>query len=102
MKEIMEVAKFIRKETDRADMYAYEAVKHKTEFPDMAQHYYNAAQAHLNIADDLHTGAARMIEMARRNGDAPTAVMLKVWEHEHEMMIDDRESVLRKMSMFKM
>lgn len=101
MREIMEVAKFIRKEVDRADMYAYEANKHKTEFPDMAQHYYKASLEHLTIADDLHSGAVRLIESARRGGAEPPEEMLKMWQFEHEMLIDAKECVMRKLDMYK-
>lgn len=101
MREIMEVAKFIRKEVQRADMYAYEAVKHKEQFPDLAQHYYKAAQDHLNIADNLHTGAERLIEISTRNGAQPSEMMKRMWEFEHEMQIEEKEAVLRKLEMFR-
>ena len=78
MREIMEVAKFIRKEVARADMYAYEAVKHKEQYPDLAQHYYKAAQDHLAIADSLHTGAVRMIDMTKRSGASLRVYLGKV------------------------
>lgn len=101
MKEIMEVAKYIRKEVDRADMYAYEANKHKEQYPDMAQHYYKAAQEHLSIADDLHNGAVRLIESTRRSGAQPSEEMMKMWAFEHEMLIDSKDCVLRKLDMYK-
>lgn len=101
MREIMEVAKFIRKEVARADMYAYEAVKHKEQYPDLAQHYYKAAQDHLAIADSLHAGAVRMIDMTKRSGANPPEAMLRMWEFEHEMQIEEKDAVLRKLAMFK-
>ena len=101
MREIMEVAKYIRKELDKADMYAYEAVKHREQYPELAQHYYHAAQEHLNIADELHNGAVRLIDQAKRNGADPTDEMRRMWNFEHEMMIDAKEAIQRKMAMFK-
>lgn len=101
MREIMEVAKFIRKELKHADEFAYEANKHREQFPDLAQHYHRAANEHLSIADDLHSSATRLIEHHRHTVGSPPAEMLKMWEFEHEMMIDEKECIIRKLSMFK-
>lgn len=101
MREIMEVAKYIRKELKMADEYAYEANKHKEEFPDMAQHYARAAQQHLDMTDELHRGAVRLIEMAKHTEPAPPAEMIRMWGFEHEMMLEEKECVLRKLDMYK-
>ena len=101
MREIMEVARYIRKELKIADEYAYEANKHKEEFPDMAQHYARAAQQHLDMTDELHRGAVRLIEMAKHTEPAPPAEMIRMWGFEHEMMLEEKECVLRKLAMFK-
>lgn len=101
MKEIMEVAKYIRKEMKIADEFAYEANKHKEQYPDMAQYYYRAANDHIAIADTLHQGAIRLIDTAKRTEPAPSHEMLRMWGFEHEMMLDEKECVMRKLDMFK-
>jgi hypothetical protein len=101
MREIMEVAKYIRKELKLADEFAYEANKHREQYPDMAQHYYRVANEHLNMCDELHNGAVRLIENHRRTDGEPPAEMLRMWSFEHEMMMDEKECVLRKLNMFK-
>ena len=101
MTEIMEVARYIRKEMKRADEYAYEANKHKGQYPEMAQHYYRAAQEHLALADELHAGAVRLIEDAKRRGETGTDEMRKMWTFEHEMMIDEKDCIQRKLDMYK-
>lgn len=101
MKEIMEVAKYIRKEMRCAEEYAYEANKHKEQYPDMAQNYFRAAQEHLTIVDTLHAGVVRMIEAAKRAGADPSDEMRKMWNFEHEMMIDEKDCVQRKLDMYK-
>lgn len=101
MKEIMEVAKYIRKELKMADEFAYEANKHREQYPEMAQHYYRVAQEHLTMTDELHNGAVRLIEQARRNGVAASDEMLRMWGFEHEMMLDEKECVMRKLEMYK-
>lgn len=101
MREIMEVAKYIRKELKMADEYAYEANKHKEQYPEMAQHYAKVAQEHLEMTDRLHHGAIGLIEMAKRTEPEPPAEMIRMWGFEHEMMLDEKECVLRKLAMFK-
>ena len=101
MREIMEVAKYIRKELKFADEYAYEANKHRDQYPDMSQHYYRADQEHLSTADTLHAGAVRLIDNAKRTGADPTDEMKKMWNFEHQMMIDEKDCILRKLDMYK-
>lgn len=101
MREIMEVAKYIRKEMKMADEFAYEANKHKEQYPDMAQHYFRAANEHIAIADNLHQGALRLIDIAKRTEPAPSHEMIRMWGFEHEMMLDEKECVMRKLDMFK-
>lgn len=101
MKEIMEVARYIRKELKTADEYAYEANKHKEQYPEMAQHYYRSAQEHLTVADELHNGAVRLIDMAKRDGLEAPEEMRKMWAFEHEMMIDEKDCIQRKLAMYK-
>lgn len=101
MREIMEVAKYIRKELRMADEFAYEANKHKTEYPEMAQYYYRVAQEHLAMTDELHNGALRLIEHAKRAGAEPSEMMLRMWTFEHELMLEEKECVMRKLEMYK-
>lgn len=101
MMEIAEIAKYIRKEMKVADTYAYEAYKHRDQYPELAQKYYKAAVEHMEIADDLHAGAVRMIDDYKRSGHESPEIMRAVWSHEHDMMMDDRECVQRKLDMYK-
>ena len=101
MKEIMEVAKYIRKEMKMADEYAYEANKHKEQYPEMAQHYYKAANDHLEVADELHQGALRLIDTAKRHEPAPSHEMIRMWGFEHDLMLEEKDCVMRKLAMFR-
>ena len=101
MREIMEVSKYIRKELKRAEEYAYEANKHKHEYPDMAAQYYRAAHEHLEIVDDLHLGVIKLIEAAKRGGAVPTEAMRKMWDFEHDMLIEEKADIVRLLDMYK-
>lgn len=101
MREIMEVSKYIRKELKRAGEYAHEANKHKTEYPELANQYYRAANEHLTIVDDLHGGAVKLIEASKRSGAMPTEAMKRMWELEHEMLIEEKAEIMRMLDMYK-
>ena len=101
MNELMELAKYIRKELSSADMYAYEAVKHKTQFPELAHHYSRVSQEHVSIADQLHQGGQRLVDDAKRSVHADAEHMRSIWAFETEMAMEQRECIQRKMDMFK-
>lgn len=101
MHELMEIARYMRDELETADMYAYEANKHKSELPDMAHHYYKAALEHMVCADTLREGASRMIDEHRRNGHADHEHMATIWAFETEMAMHRRECIQKKLDMYK-
>lgn len=101
MTEMMEIVKYIRKELASADAYAYEAVKHKTQYPELANHYARIAQEHVSIADQLHQGGQRFVDEAKRSGHADADHMRRIWDFETEMAMDQRDCIRRKMEMFK-
>lgn len=101
MTEIIEVAKYIRKELKAAEQYAYEACKHKDQYPELAQKYYRAAQEHMTLADELHSGASRMIDEAKRRDADEAEDLHMLWTYEHDMMLDDKECIQRKLEMYK-
>lgn len=101
MDEIMEVAKYIRQEMRTADQYAYEALKHREQYPELAQKYYRAAQEHVELADELHDGVSRMVDDAKRHDRKDAPELRSLLEYEHGIMMDDRECVMRKIDMYK-
>lgn len=101
MNELMETAKFIRKELSTADMFAYEANKHKSQYPELAHVYARAAQEHVSIADELHQGVSRLLDDAKRAGNADLEHMRRLWAFEVEMALDQRDCIQRKMDMYK-
>ena len=101
MTEIAEVAKYIRKELKYAEQYAYEAAKHKEQYPELAQRYYRAAMEHMALADDLHAGAVRLIDTEKARDADDKDTMQRIWGYEHEMLIDEKECIQRKLDMYK-
>ena len=101
MKEIKEVVRQIRKELKAAEWYAGEAVRDKSMYPRLSQHYHSMAQDNLKRVDDLHTAVAEMIEEVKKSGKQIPQGMLDVWEFEHEMLIEQAEEIKAAISMYK-
>ena len=92
MMELKELFVDIRKELRCADKYAKEAVKHKHEFPELADVYHKIAADKATHADML-SKQARI--MAEKHG------MKNVWEIEDYMIANDMDEVKRCLASFR-
>lgn len=101
MTEIKELVKDIRHELKGADKYAYEAIKHKEEFPSLSQTYARIAREKLENVNDLHKEIVAMIDKARRAGTEIPAGMAAIWDFEHKMMIEEEAMIQHKLEMYK-
>ena len=101
MKELKEVIRDIGEILDSAEMYAKEAVKHKTQYPSLAGVYCRIAQDDLSHVDMLHKQAVVMIEEKKRDGHEVPASMQAIWDWEHEKMMDETADVKRLLEMYK-
>lgn len=101
MKEIKELVSFIRAGIAEADRYASEALKHKEQYPSLAQTYNRIARERMENVNDLHKESAELIEKARKHGEDAPAAMEAIWSFEHQMMVDDAAQVRIKLEMYK-
>jgi len=101
MKELKEVIRDIEEILDSAEMYAKEAVKHKTQYPSLAGVYCRIAQDDLSHVDMLHKQAVEMIGEQKRSGVTVPESMQAVWDFEHERQIEDVADVKRLIDMYK-
>ena len=92
MMEFKEVLMDIRKELRCADKYAKEAVKHKAEYPELADVYHKIAADKATHADMLSRQAKMMAEKHH---------MVPVWEVEDYMIKHDMDEVKRCMDSFR-
>ena len=56
---------------------------------------------HMALADDLHAGAVRLIDTAKAREADEKDTMQRIWGYEHEMLIDEKECIQRKLDMYK-
>jgi hypothetical protein len=90
--EFKEVLMDIRKELRCADKYAHEAVKHKAEFPELADVYHKIAADKTTHAEMLSRQAKAMAEKHH---------MMPAWEIEEYMMNHDLAEVKRCMADYR-
>lgn len=101
MQELKEIIRDIGDKLDNAEMYAKEAVKHKTQYPSLAGVYCRIAQDDLTHVEMLHKQAVDMIGEKQRSGVSVPPAMQAVWDYEHEKQIEDAADVRRLIDMYK-
>ena len=93
MKEIKWLAEQIEEELEDAENYAWKAKHYKDTDPDLSRTCTELARQEIKHSEMLHDQAVRLIKAFRSTGAEPPAVMLAVWEHEHDKMIKRRHKV---------
>ena len=73
---------------DCAEMYAKEAVKHKSQYLDLSEVYARIAQDDLTHVGLLHKSVVEMIDSKKRAGVAVPESIQAVWGFEHDRVID--------------
>ena len=92
MMELKELFMYVRKELRCADKYAGEAVKHKQEYPALADAYHRIATDKVAHADMLHK-QAHELAMKHHAED--------VWDVEDYMVRDDMAHVRKCLEAFR-
>lgn len=101
MKELKEVIVDITEILDCAEMYAKEAVKNKSQYPDLSEVYARIAQDYLTHVGLLHKSVVEMIDSRKRAGVTVPDSMQAVWDFEHDRFIDKEADVRRLLAMYK-
>lgn len=92
MMEMKEVLMDIRRELRSADMYAKEAVKHKHEYPELADTYHR-------ISADKATHAQMLTKCAKMMAEKHK--MTDLWEVESYIIDHDMAEVMRCIEKYK-
>lgn len=101
MKEIKELVDNIQEEIEDAEKYAKAALKNKETDRETAQLYCELAKQELHHSELLHSQVVRVIKAFRSAGHEPPAVMLAIWEWEHEKIIEKSARVKQMLEMYK-
>lgn len=101
MKEIKEIALDIRCMLSEGDKYGMEAVKHKTEYPELSKVYLQISDNRLKEINALHDQVVMFIDKVKKEGKEVPASMMAIWDWEHENMIEAMNGIRRWQEMYK-
>lgn len=74
---------------EEIEWYAEKAHHLGTEYKPLADSYIKIAEMHITIYNMLHEKMVMLIEEEKRKGGQPPAVMMAIWEYEHEKLIKE-------------
>lgn len=100
MLELKEIICDIKEELGSAEDYAYEAMKHREQYPSLAKLYHRIAEEKMGRVDDLHREVVAMIDKKRQSGVEVPAAMTAIWDFEHGLMMDEAAEIRHKLEMF--
>lgn len=100
MKEIKEIAGFIRDELESAEEFAWEAAKHKAEKPEISSVYQRMATSKMENAEVLYKHGNNMLEEMKRRGDPDMHACHAIWEFAHEGMLKEMADVKHMLEVY--
>lgn len=101
MKKIAEIVKSIKGELKGAEEYATLSAKYKVEDRDLASTYSGLATTELSHVDSLHSQVVRIIKEHKASGKEVPPAMQKVWDWEHEQIMQEYAEVKAMLDMAK-
>lgn len=88
-------------ELDGAKEYIKCAMKHKGDYPEIAQVYYEMSLTEMEHMNKLHDMIARLINNMRARGVEIDDKMLAIYEYEHEKAIEKATKIKVMQEMYK-
>lgn len=101
MKIIQEVTDLIYEEISDVKKYAKLAAKVKSEYPGLAQVFYNLSTQEDTHQAALHAEVTKIIEQYRRTNGQPPASMMAVYDYLHKQAIDKLAEARRYQDIYK-
>lgn len=90
MKVIAELSRYIKDELSGVKEYAKMAMEYKTEYPELAEMFYNMANNENTHVKNIHTWLVKFVDKTKKEGTRPIPQgMLDVWAWEHRRMIEE-------------
>jgi rubrerythrin len=102
MKIIKELEEMIEDEVHDIKKYAKWAAEVKSEYPSLAQVFYNISTQEDTHQAMLHAEVVKIIEGYRKTHGEPPAAMMAVYEYVHKKHIERLEEARRYQDMYKM
>lgn len=101
MTEIKDVSQDINSEICDAEHYIRQALVYKDRDKELADLYYRLSGEELDHMGRLHTQVTRLIDAAKRSGEAIPPGMPELYEYLHKMHVDASAKVVAMQAMYR-
>lgn len=101
MREIKDVSQDINSEIRDAEHYIRQALVYRERDKELADLYYRLSGEELDHMGRLHTQVTRLIDAAKRSGEAIPPGMPELYEYLHKMHVDASAKVVAMQAMYR-
>lgn len=101
MKLVKKIIKQINEELSGAETYIECAMKYKTEYPSIANMYYEMSLTEMTHVDKLHTAVVTLINEMKAKGVEIDPTMMAIYDYEHEKSVEEATEIKVMQEMYK-
>lgn len=100
MKIIKDISQDIECVLDKAEDFAKKATLYRIDYPEVAQTYYAAATAELDLMKTLHDRVVALITDYKKSNNEVPVPMQAIYDYLHERFIEKAAAVKNLQDMF--
>lgn len=101
MKLVKDIVEQINEELDSAKLYIKSASKYKSEYPQIANMYYEMSLTEMTHVDKLHGSVVSLINEMKAKGVEIDPKMMAIYEYEHNKAMEEATEIKVMQEMFK-
>lgn len=101
MKVIKDVSKDIECALDHAEDAVKKAILLKSDWPTLAQRYFNNSNTYLDLMKGLHDEIVVIINNYRKTEGEPPAPMMAIYNYLHERFIEKAAAIKNLQDLYK-
>ena len=101
MKIIKELSEMIEDELEGAENYAKQAIHLKADYPGLAGTLYEISTQEVRHVNMLHDEVVKLIKAHRETHGEPPAVMMAIYDWQHNRQIEELKEIKILQSQFR-